>query len=191
MGDLHGNAPDRSSVALLIIDAINDFEWPGGKQAFPAALRAARRIAALKTRLGRSRVPAIYVNDNFGRWKSDFTAQVQHCLHDGVRGRPIAELLVPSDKDYFVLKPKHSGFFETSLHLLLQHIGAARLIVTGYAANSCVLFTAHDAYLRDYQIVVPRDCVASNSPSLTRFALAQMQQVCKARITPSVKLRAR
>ena len=120
--DLHGNAPDKADVALLLIDVINDLEFPEGDQLLQHALPMAERIAALKRRAKAAGIPAIYVNDNFGRWQSDFNAQVEHCLHDGVRGQPIAELLRPDEDDYFVLKPKHSGFFSTTLDILLDYL---------------------------------------------------------------------
>src|SRR4030088_2901965 len=105
--DLHGSAPDKADVALLLIDVINDLDFPEGEQLLRHALPMARRIAALKERARGADIPVIYVNDNFGRWRSDFNAQVEHCLQDGVRGRPLAELLRPGEDDYFVLKPKH------------------------------------------------------------------------------------
>ena len=107
--DLHGNAPDKSEVALLVIDVINDLEFPGGEELIRGALAAAQKIAHLKQRARQTSVPVIYVNDNFGRWRSDFKKIVNHCLKEDVRGRPIAELLVPDEEDYFVLKPKHSA----------------------------------------------------------------------------------
>src|SRR5689334_20574362 len=117
--DLHGSAPDKSSVALILIDVINDLDFPEGDLLLVQALPMARQIAALKDRCQHDRVPAIYVNDNFGRWRSDFNAQVEHCLREGVRGCEIAKLLRPADDDYFVLKPKHSGFYSTTLDTLL------------------------------------------------------------------------
>ncbi len=114
----------------------------------------------------------IYANDNFGRWQSNFNAQVEHCLHDGVRGRSIVEKLLPEDDDYFVLKPKHSGFFSTTLDLLLKYLQVHTVILTGMAANICVLFTANDAYMRDYRLYVPSDCVASNTEEENKMALA-------------------
>src|SRR4051812_4226639 len=108
--DLHGNAPDQCRVALLLIDMINDFEWEGAEAMFPRALAAAKAVAALRRRARQAKVPVVYVNDNFGKWRSDFRNLLEHCLNDDVRGRPIAELLRPDREDYFVLKPKHSGF---------------------------------------------------------------------------------
>ncbi len=182
--DLHGNAPDKASVALLLIDVINDFEFPEGDQLLRHALPMARQIAALKTRADQAGIPAIYVNDNFGRWRSDFSVQVDHCLQDGVRGRPIVELLRPEKDDYFVLKPKHSGFFSTSLDILLEYLGTKTVILTGLAANICVLFTANDAYMRDFNLIVPRDCVASNTEEENAYALDQMNKILKADTRP-------
>ena len=188
VSDLHGNAPDTSPVALLLIDTINDLEFEGGQRLLRHALPMAKRIAALKRKTSDAGIPSIYVNDNFGRWRSDFRRLVTHCLEDGVRGKPIAELLVPDENDYFVLKPKHSGFYNTTLDLLLHHLQAETLIVTGMATDVCVLFTAADAYMRDYQLVVPRDCVAALSPALHRTALAQMEAVLKARVVASSRI---
>lgn len=187
--DLHGNAPDRSPVALLLIDVINDLEFPGADKLLKHALPMARRIARLKKRAQAAGVPIIYVNDNFGMWQSDFHKQVEHCLHDGVRGEPITQLLEPGPKDYFVLKPKHSGFYSTQLDILLDYLGVETVVLTGIAADICVLFTANDAYMRDLHLIVPADCVASNTKAANRYALGQMKQVLKADIRPSAKLR--
>ncbi|MBL8792978.1 MAG: cysteine hydrolase, partial [Planctomycetia bacterium] len=142
----------------------------------------------LKRRARLAGLPVIYANDNFGRWRSDFNAQVEHCLHDGVRGRPIVELLRPDEEDYFVLKPKHSGFYSTPLDLLLEYLGVETLILTGVAGNICVLFTAHDGYLRDFHLHVPADCVASNTEAENRTALEQMQHILKADIRMAAEL---
>ena len=186
--DLHGSVPETSPVALLLIDVINDLEFDGAERLLEYAVPMANRIAALKRRAKRAGVPAIYANDNFGRWKSDFRLVVRHCLDDGVRGEPIARILKPDDDDYFVLKPKHSAFYATTLDVLLRYLGTATVIVTGIAGNICVLFSANDAYMRDYNLVVPRDCVASNSEEENTHALDQNQRVLKADIGPSESL---
>ncbi len=178
--DLHGNAPDKSECALLLIDWINDLEFEDGERLLRHALPAARRVAELKRRAQAARIPVVYVNDNFGRWRSDFAAQVEHCLGDRVRGQPLVELLRPEEHDYFVLKPKHSGFYSTTLDLLLEYLGARSFILTGIAGNNCVLFTANDAYMRDLKVIVPVDSVASNSEEENRMALEQIRKVLKA-----------
>jgi nicotinamidase-related amidase len=186
--DLHGNAPDRSPVALMLIDLINDLEFPGGERLLPGALAAAERIAALKRCARATSIPVIYANDNFGKWRSDFREVTRHCLHDGVRGQRLAELLTPEEEDYFVLKPKHSAFFSTTLELLLQYLGSRRLILTGISGDICVLFTAHDAFMRDLELYVPSDCVASASDEQNERALDYMRRVLHADATPSAKL---
>jgi nicotinamidase-related amidase len=186
--DLHGNVPDKAPVALLLIDVINDLEWEDGEKLAPFAVPMARRLAALKRRCKQAGIPCIYVNDNFGKWRSDLSALVSHCLEDDVRGRAMVELLAPEADDYFVLKPKSSAFFATTLDTLLRYLGATTLILTGVAGNLCVLFTAHDAYMRDFRLVVPADCTASNDAQLNEQALAHMRDVIKVDITESEQL---
>lgn len=187
--DTHGAAPEQSHTALLLIDVINDFDFPEGRALHRFALPAARRIAALKSRLRKAGIPAIYVNDNFGRWRSDFRTQVDRCVNEACAGAGIARLLIPAEDDYFILKPKHSAFYSTSLEVLLSYLGAKKLIVTGFAGDICVLFTANDAYMRDYELIVPADCIASESAAANTHALHHMQRFLRARIGDSRRLR--
>jgi nicotinamidase-related amidase len=186
--NLHGNVPDQAGAALLLIDVINDFEFAGGDALLKLALPMSRKLAELKKRATDAGIPAIYVNDNFGKWQSDFKKILAHCLEDGVRGKPFVEAVVPDESDYFVLKPKHSGFYCTALDLLLVHLGVKDLILTGIAGNNCVLFTANDAYMRDFNLYVPSDCSVSESEEENEYALKQMQEVLKADIRPGSEL---
>jgi nicotinamidase-related amidase len=186
--DLHGNAPDKCAVALLLVDVVNDLEFPGNQEIVKTAPPMARRLKRLKDKARREGIPIIYVNDNFGKWRSDFRQQVDHCLRDDVRGKPLVEILKPELDDYFVLKPKHSGFFSSTLDILLRYLNARTLIIAGIAGDRCVLFTANDAFLRDYQIFVPADCVVSNDKRQNRDALQLMKRVLRADIRLSTKL---
>jgi nicotinamidase-related amidase len=187
--DLHGSVPDKSNVALLLIDVINDLDFSSGKDLLRHALPMAERLARLKKRAKESGVPVIYVNDNFGKWQSDFKKILAHCLEDDVRGKPIAEMLKPDDNDdYFVLKPKHSGFFSTTLETLLNYLGVKTLILTGLTGDICVLFTAHDAYMRDFNLVIPADCVASSDPEENAHTLEKMKRLMDADISPSTEI---
>ena len=181
-------AQHRCAVALLLIDVINDLEWEDGELIEPHARQMSARISELKTRAKKLGIPVVYVNDNFGQWRSDLGALVDHLLQDQVRGEFLARQLQPSDDDYFVLKPKHSGFFGTTLEILLDYLGAKTLILTGLAGNICVLFTANDAYMRDFKVVVPRDCLASNHIEENDYALGVMSHILKADTTPSTEL---
>jgi nicotinamidase-related amidase len=167
-----------------LIDVINDLEFPEAEQMVDAAVEMAGKIRRLKERARAAGVPVVYVNDNFGKWKSDWRRTVQHCLDEKVRGRRLVEILQPEDDDYFVLKPKHSGFFSTTLDTLLRYLGSRRLIMTGIAGNFCVLFTANDAYMRDYDLVIPSDCVVSNTQRENEEALALMRKFLKAETPP-------
>ena len=176
----HEMAQHSCAVALLLIDVINDLEWENGEKIEPFAREMSVQLAALKSRAKAQDIPIIYVNDNFGQWRSDFQSLVDHLLNDGVRGEFLAHELRPEKDDYFVLKPKHSGFYSTSLNVLLEYLGAKTLILTGLAGNICVLFTANDAYIRDYQVIVPSDCLASNTTAENQNALEVMSHVLKA-----------
>jgi nicotinamidase-related amidase len=186
--DRLNHAPDKSDTALLLIDVINDLEFAGGEKLLPHARSMADSLAIFKRRAKAAGIPAIYCNDNFGRWRSDFPKLVQRCLEEDVRGRPIVSKLVPEDDDYFVLKPKHSAFFHTNLDILLRYLGAQTLILTGLAGENCVLFSANDAYMRDFRIIVPPDCVASEDADENRRVLKHMQRVLKATITPASEI---
>lgn len=183
--DPFGNTPEKSSVALLLIDVINEFDFPEADQLFEFAVPMSRRIEQLKHKANEYGVPVIYVNDNFGRWRSDFKAQIEHCRKQEGHGREIVERLKPGDQDYFVLKPRHSGFHSTTLEILLDDMETQTLILTGLAANICVLFTANDAYMRGYKLLVPSDCVASNTKEQNDYAIAQMEDILKADTRPS------
>ena len=148
----------------------------------------ARRLQALKRRARAAGMPTIYINDNFGKWRSDFRMLVEHCVNEPVPGREVARLLKPDDEDYFVLKPKQSAFYGTTLDTLLRDLGTTTVILTGIAGDNCVLFSANDAYMRDLKLFIPSDCVASNSEEENRSALQLMQKVVKADIRPSTEL---
>jgi nicotinamidase-related amidase len=181
-------AYDKAETALLLIDVINDLEFDGGEKLLTQALPMAVSLAALKRRAKTTGVPVIYVNDNFGRWRSDFAKLVRHCVEENVRGRPVATHLIPEQDDYFVLKPKHSAFFQTNLESLLSYLGATTLILTGMAGDICVLFSANDAYMRNFKIIIPSDCVASEEAEANDQALMLMQRVLKAKTSPSSEL---
>src|SRR3954467_13179403 len=182
------NQPERAPTALLLIDVINDMDFPGSEALVRQAIPMARRVAELKTRAARAGIPSIYINDNFGKWRSDFRRLVAHCTEDDVPGREVARMLRPTEEDYFVLKPKHSAFFDTTLDTLLEYLQTETVIFTGIAGNICVLFSANDAYMRDLRLYVPRDCIVSNTFEENEYALNQMRTVLKADTTRSAEL---
>ena len=176
-------------AALLLIDVVNPMDFEGADALMPHALRAADAIAALKHRAHVAGIPVIYVNDNYGRWHAGFRDLVQEFRDENVPGLPLIDRVPPDERrDHFVLKPMHSGFYCTSLDVLLSYRGVRRLILTGFAGNICVFFTANDAHMRGYDISVPSDCVASETADDNAYALRQMKRVLGADIRPSAQV---
>ena len=163
-------------------------DFDGSETLVRLAEPMARRLRALKRRARAAGLPTIYINDNFGKWRSDFRATVAYCLKASAPGRNVARILKPDAKDYFVLKPKQSAFFGTTLETLLSELGVTRVILTGVAGDNCVLFSANDAYMRDLKLFIPSDCIASNTEAENHYALQLMKKVAKADIRPSTEL---
>ncbi|MGV3485228.1 MAG: cysteine hydrolase family protein [Planctomycetaceae bacterium] len=182
--NLHGSVPDTSPAVLVLIDVINRFDFEGADALLEHAAPMAERLSDLVARARQANVAIVYVNDNFGRWTSDRERLLETALADDSPGRDIVHALKPQDNDYFVIKPKHSGFFNTTLDLLLRHLEARTLILTGLATNICVLFTANDAYMRDYKLIVASDCCAAEVQEDHEAVLALMAKVLKANVCP-------
>jgi len=182
-------AKHAATSALLIIDMINLFDFDGGRELAAAATRIAPAIDRLRRRFRAAGAAVIYVNDNFAHWRSDFHALVATCAHPDARGARIADVLAPESDDYFVLKPKHSAFLATPLPYLLASLGTTRLVLTGVAADACVLATALDAHAREFAVEVVRDAVAARTPALASDALSLLSRSKAAKIVTAARTR--
>jgi nicotinamidase-related amidase len=180
---IEGRAP--GGVGLLIIDMINALDFPGADGVRPKAERVADVVLALREEADRLKVPVIYVNDNYGQWHSEKSRIVEICAAEDSPGRAMVRKIAPRDDDYFVIKPQFSGFYATNLPVLLPKLGVSRLVLTGIAADICVLFTAADAHMRAYDLWVPRDAVASEADERTHWALEIMQGSMQAQTEPT------
>ncbi|MDR6672299.1 isochorismatase family cysteine hydrolase [Xanthomonas sp. 1678] len=160
-----------SRPALLIVDMVSRFDFPDGARLAKAALPVAERIAQLRTRFHRRDWPVVFANDNFADWQTDFEGLWTLCADPAQRGAQIAKLLAPQPQDYYVLKPKHSAFLDSALQILLSRLQATRLLVTGVATDACVLATAIDARMRDFQVQVPPSCCATFGAARQQRAL--------------------
>jgi nicotinamidase-related amidase len=186
-----GEALPRSRTVLLLVDVINPLDFPGADDLRPGALAAAERIADLKRVLQAEGCAAIYVNDNFGHWQSDFDQLLAHCRRLNAGSRRLVKLLAPAPGDLTVLKPRYSAFDQTPLELLLSRMGTRELVIAGLAADMCVQFSAADAFVRGFKLWVPEDCIAAESPERQALALAWMKTTLRARIGPSTARTAR
>jgi nicotinamidase-related amidase len=164
---------------LLLVDFMNPLDFPGADKLAPKAVVAARAALNLKRRCREARIPAIYANDNFGRWESQFDDVVGACVKAGGASAQLAGLLAPVTGDLSILKPRHSAFYGTPLQFLLMELRARTVLLPGLTADNCVLFTAFDAFLRNYRVWVPSDCVAAASDRAKTRAREQMAAAAK------------
>lgn len=186
--DLHGNVPEHCRVAIVLVDVLNALRFEGSEKFVPRALAVAERVARLKKRAAEANVPVVYVNDNAGRWRSDASQVIEDCLREDAPGRDASRLVLPEKRDYLVMKPKHSGFYSTTLDTLLVYLQARRLVIAGFSVERCVLFTANDAFLRDYELYVPRDCTAAIDDDDSEAAFRILERVLRAQTQASDEL---
>lgn len=172
-------------TALVLVDVVNPFTFDGAEDLLAHAGPAVDAIEDLAARARAAGVPVIYVNDHFGQWRESFDALVERCVSGAVPGREVVRRLRPAEGDYHVLKPKHSGFFQTPLESLLAALGARRLVVAGFATDICVLATAMEASMRDFGLVVPQDACAAETAHAHAATLAHLRRVLHAETPPA------
>jgi nicotinamidase-related amidase len=187
-GSAKNSSDRRSAAALLLIDVVNDFAFPEADLLLKHAIPMAHKVAALKRRCTRAGIPSLYINDNFGLWRSCLDEQIEYCLNQEPPGRAVVEMLLPQPDDYFILKPKRSAFFDTPLETILRTLEAKTLIVTGLATDMCVYFTASDANMRNFDLLIPSDCVAANTLKIHKQSLEKMAELFSADTRPSSEL---
>ena len=174
-------------IALLLIDVLTTFQFPDGDAILQGALKISGALARLKARAREARIPVLYVNDNFGDWRSEKEVLMGRCLE--AKGAQFVRLLLPDSEDYFVLKPMHSAFYMTPLEVLLQHLQVETLILTGLTSNSCISVTAHDANMRGFDIYIPPDCSCARNAQEHTQSLAQLEAMAGARLMRSTSLK--
>lgn len=182
-------APHHSPAVLLLIDVINHFEFPGGEKVLRQALLVAPKLARLKKRAQAAGMSTIYVNDNFGQWRSDVSKLLDYCVRPEAIGKSFVEQIQPDQTDYFVLKPMHSGFYQTPLEVLLRYLDASTLVLGGLTTNSCIVCTAHYAKMREFELYVPSDCSAARMAKEHRQAIEYIRTMTSAKVGPSGSLR--
>jgi nicotinamidase-related amidase len=176
------------ATALLILDMINLFDFEGGQRLARDAARIVPAIATLRARFDRAGAPVVYVNDNFTRWQGEFRDLIDHCIAAGGVSAEIAARLRPAERHYYILKPKHSAFLATALPVLLAKLGVGRLVLAGLAADSCILATAQDANMREFEVWVPGDCVAAQTGARRTGSLALLRTSSVARTPASTRV---
>jgi nicotinamidase-related amidase len=166
---------------------LTTFQFPDGDEILQEALSMRAALVKLKARARQVGIPVLYVNDNFGDWRSEKDVLVGRCLE--AKGREFVRPLLPDSEDYFVLKPMHSAFYMTPLEVLLRHLEVGVLILTGLISSSCLTVTAHDANMRGFDIYIPRDCSCARNIKEHSEALKQLEAMAGANSISSASLK--
>ncbi|MEU1598873.1 isochorismatase family cysteine hydrolase [Streptomyces sp. NPDC005708] len=171
---------EQRGRALIVIDMINTYDHEDAELLVPSAERVVPVLADLIGRAREADAPVIYANDNFGRWRSHHGELVDTAL-----ARPHADLIEPikpDDDSLFVVKARHSIFFETPMSYLLWQLEVGHVVLCGQVTEQCILYSALDAHIRHLEVTVPKDAVASIHPHLEAAALEMMERNMGARI---------
>lgn len=160
--------------ALIVIDMINTYDHPDAENLRPSVEKALPAMRRLIEKARRTGTEVVYVNDNFGRWRS----QHDEIINAALSGphRELVDPIRPDDSSLFVIKARHSIFYQTPLEYLLADLGARRLVLCGQVTEQCVLYSALDAHIRHLEVAVARDAVAHIHPDLADAALRMMEQ---------------
>ncbi|MFF3290349.1 cysteine hydrolase family protein [Streptomyces sp. NPDC003023] len=162
------------SSALVVIDMINTYEHADADLLLPSVTRAVPRVVRLLRRAREREVPVVYVNDNFGEWRSHHGEILRTALAGD--HADLVEPLQPDTDSLFVVKARHSIFFETPLAYLLDQLDVRRVVLCGQVTEQCILYSALDAHIRHLDVSVPRDAVAHIHADLADAALRMMER---------------
>ena len=173
--------------ALVVIDMINTYDHEDAERLRESAEEVVPVLGELVERARAAGAPIIYVNDNFGEWRSDHRALVEEAV-SGEHGS-LVEPIVPDEDAMFVVKARHSIFYETPLEYLLDQEDIEEVVLTGQATEQCILYSALDAHIRHIPVVVPREAVAHIHEDLAEAALRMMEVNMEAEIVDADEVR--
>jgi nicotinamidase-related amidase len=168
------NTEGKAPSALVVVDMINPYDFPDADAVAEHAPEAVENIARLLERSRDEGVRVIYVNDNYGDWNSSS----EELLAEAMKGAhpELVEPLAPREGEAFVIKARHSIFYSTPLEYLLATQGIGRVVLTGQVTEQCILYSALDAYVRNFRLAVVRDAVAHIDDELAEAALRMMER---------------
>ena len=183
-----GGVPDEPgfSTALVVVDVLNPYDHEDADLLVASMAGVVPQIAQLVRRARDEEVPVIYVNDNYGHWNSSSGELLDIALNEG-RHPELVEPLRPPQDASFVIKARHSVFYETPLEYLLRQLDIARIMLCGQVTEQCILYSALDAYVRDLRVAVPTDGVAHIEPELADAALRMMRRNMRADLSPAAE----
>ncbi len=177
---------DSQDTAIIVIDMINTYEHPDADLLVPSVRKVLPAVRSVIERAAAAERDVIYVNDNFGRWRSHHDELLDIALNG-----PHADLVEPvrpDENSLFVVKARHSIFFQTPLEYLLQQNSISRIVLCGQVTEQCVLYSALDAHIRHLDVTVVRDAVAHIHADLAAAALEMMERNMGARLCTAAEL---
>ena len=160
--------------ALIVVDMLNSYDFEGADALAASAADAVPVIAGLIERAREEGVDVIYVNDNYGHWNSS-RQELVSVAKEGAHPE-LVEPLEPDDDIMFVVKARHSIFYQTPVEFLLSEQEIDHLVLTGQVTEQCILYSALDAYVRDLEVTVVHDAVAHIDSELGQGALELMKR---------------
>jgi nicotinamidase-related amidase len=175
-----------SDTAVVVVDMMNTYQHPDAEELIPNVEKIMDPLADLVRRARQADgVDLVYVNDNYG----DFTAQFSDIVGSALNGaRPdLVKPILPSEDCRVMTKVRHSAFYATALAYLLGRLETKRLILTGQVTEQCILYTALDAYVRHFPVVIPSDAVAHIDADLGEAALKMMERNMSAELTTAAE----
>jgi len=171
-----------SDTAVVVVDMMNTYQHPDAEELIPNVEKIIDPLAELLRRAREADgVDLVYINDNYGDFTAEFSDIVRSAL-DGARP-DLIKPIVPSEDCRVMTKVRHSAFYATALAYLLGRLETKRLILTGQVTEQCILYTALDAYVRHFPVVIPTDAVAHIDAGLSKAALKMMRQNMSAELT--------
>jgi nicotinamidase-related amidase len=176
-------AETSTDTALIVVDMLNSYEHEDADALIASVRETVSPMQALIGEAHERAIPIVYVNDNYGDWTATRETLSQRALAGAERS--LVEPVLPPDDVAFVTKARHSIFYETPLDYLLRSQGLKRIVLAGQVTEQCILYSALDAYVRHYSIVVPRDAVAHIHEDLAEAALTMMQTNMRAHVARS------
>ena len=175
-----------SGTILLVVDMMNTYRHPDAEKLAPNVEKIIDPLAGLiADARNRDDVELVYINDNYG----DFTAEFGDIVQSALKGerRDLVEPIAPPEGCRLMTKVRHSAFYASPLAYLLRQLEPERLILTGQVTEQCILYTALDAYVRHFPVVVPPDGVAHIDAELSDAALTMMKENMSAEIIPATQ----
>ncbi|MEV0672190.1 isochorismatase family cysteine hydrolase [Mycobacterium sp. NPDC050441] len=170
-----------SDTALVVVDMLNNYRHEDAELLAPnVATIIDPLVGLIGTAHERNDVDLIYVNDNYG----DFTAQFSDIVAAALAGeRPdLVRPIVPAESCPLLTKVRHSVFYATALDYLLGRLGTRRVVLAGQVTEQCILYSALDAYVRHFDVVIPSDAVAHIDADLGEAALEMMRRNMSAEV---------